>query len=126
MPKERELEQKLTPGAKGTTRIKRKKKYVSPFRREAYEPTEIVCVECKLPATKGLPPFIAVNRLMDGEIRKTLRHAHCPEESDGILALVIQQRADRKKDIKRVTGKQPGKVVSLSQRDGKEVRTVIA
>lgn len=91
----RDLEKKLKlPGLK---RVRRKKKYVSPRRVAEVTPTEIVCVECKLPSTRGLPPFIAVNRLIDGEIRKTLRHAYCPQDADGILALVIQQRADAKK-----------------------------
>jgi hypothetical protein len=94
---------------------------------EKVTPAEIVCAECKLPSTRGLPPFIRVNRLIDGEIRKTLRHENlCPSDADGILALIIQQRADAKKRYLEFTGKAKGRVVSYSQRDGKEVRTVIA
>lgn len=122
----RGAEKAVTKGKARTTKVKRKKKYVSPFRREAHVPTEVVCIECKLPSTRGLPPFIAVNRLIDGEIRKTLRHYACPSEAAGILALVTQQRADARKRYLEFIGKAKGQVVSYSQRDGKEVRTLVA
>lgn len=123
----RETEAKLTKGKIRTTKVKRKKKYVSPYRREAPEPTEVVCAECKLPSTKGLPPFIAVNRLVDGEIRKTLRHYACPQDADGILALITQRGKDAKKRMKDFLAPSKGKVVSLSYVDGEEIRrTVVA
>lgn len=110
-----------------TKKVKRKKKtYVSPFRQEQPTPAEVVCVECKLPSTKGLPPFIAVNRLVDGEIIRTLRHYTCPSDADGILPLVIAQRTAAKKRRDEYFAPTKGRVVSYSQIDGEEVRTVIA
>lgn len=90
----RELESRLTksPPGKATKRVKRKKKYVSPRRREAYVPTEVVCAECKLPSAKGLPPFIRLNRLLEGEVVAIIRHMMCPRDADKILVALIAQR----------------------------------
>jgi len=121
----RETEANLTKGKARTNKVKRKKKYVSPYRREAYVPVELVCAECKLPSTKGLPPFVAVNRIVDGEIRKTLRHYACPQDADAIMVLVQRQRDKHLEDVKRWR-KNGGRVVTTSNRTGKEVRTVIA
>lgn len=70
------------------------KKYVSPYHREAYNPTEVVCIECKLPSFKGLPPFIAVTRLIDGEVKEgILRHPTCPKNAKKLLKDIEQIRA---------------------------------
>ena len=84
---------KASPPGKATRKVRRKKKYVSPYRRDKYVPTVVTCVECKLPSTKGLPPFIRVNRLIEGEIVPALRHYTCPKDADKLLKLVEQNRA---------------------------------
>lgn len=115
----RETEAKVAPGAR-TKRVKRKKPYVSPYAREKAVPVEVVCIECKLPSHKGLPPFIRVNRLIDDEIRSTLRHYTCPNDADGILAIIIQQKADARKRYDEWR-KGTGKVVSYHNGERKVI-----
>lgn len=97
----RELEARLTknPPSRRTRLVKRKQKYVSPFRRPAPESRVVTCSECKLPSTSGLPPFIAVERLGDGERTRILRHEQCPDDPKAILALLKKRDELRAKQF---------------------------
>lgn len=124
----RELEAKLqdskAPG-KRTKTVRRKKKYVSPRRRDKYVPKEVECVECKLPSAKNLPPLVGVNRLIEGEVVRVLRHEMCPSDAEGIKALVLAQRKfrlDRWNEFRKPLGR----VYSTHVVDGKPVRTLVA
>lgn len=93
------LKETLDKAKRKVKRGSKPKKYVSPFRRAKEDlryVAEIVCIECKLPSFRGLPPFIAVNRLVDGEIRKTLRHYTCPKNPKKLLKDIERIRATNK------------------------------
>lgn len=111
--------------------VKRRKKYVSPFRQTDEQRrgprNEVVCPDCKLPSHRGLPPFIAVNRMIDGEKVRILRHAFkCPSDAPAILAMIAQERKDMAEAFDR-TRKHNGKVVSYhTDEDGNVQRKVVA
>jgi len=57
-----------------------------------YPAQEIVCVECKLPSHKGLPPFISVRRFIEGQEKKVLRHQICPDTPEVFLQYIEKER----------------------------------
>jgi hypothetical protein len=71
-------------------------KYVSPRRQAAVAPSVATCVECKLPAHPGLPPFVSVTRLVDDELKKVYRHATCPTNPEELLVDIEEIKVARK------------------------------
>lgn len=60
---------------------------------QKYTPKTLACIECALPSYRGLPPFIAVTRLVDGEKAHLYRHATCPSKPGDILKYIKAEQA---------------------------------
>ena len=64
---------------------------------------EVTCIECGLPSHRGLPPFIAVRRFVDGDFKTVLRHKICPDNPEMLLQYILTERQSKKEmlEIKR-------------------------
>lgn len=63
--------------------------------------TEITCIDCGLPSFPGLPPFISVRRLIDGEIKRgILRHETCPTNAEEIQEQIAKVREGRAEQLR--------------------------
>jgi len=104
---------------------KEPEKYVSPFRQPPVIHAEVTCMECNLPSVPGLSPFIGVERFIDGERKRVLRHEQCPDQPDLIANMIARNRQERRNAWTSMR-RGGGHIYSTTMVEGEPKRTLVA